>query len=573
MIKKFYKTFTTFSILCFIMITSCKSGSDLYDEFNKSKMGNKIDSKLGLSYQDYEDTLFPKKAKEEKKEIPTIPKSLNLLATPEAPVDNLDTLVSVSATEDIPLKDVLIELSRLASLNIEIDPNITGGIIFQVKNKPVSYVIDRISKLANLRYSYQDGIVRIEKDTPYLLDYMVDYLNIVRSGSGNVSINTQVLGGNSGSTGGEGINSGSSNSIEVSYEGDLWKSVEQTITDILTHEDSSLSANNSDNEKVDAKVDINKQAGVISIYANEKKQALIRKYLDDVSKSVSAQVLIEAKVIEVTLSEEYKTGVNWSSILEKDIGPDFEISFGGGIDTTGNFFSIGNISDISTAVTMTEAFGTTRTLSSPRLHAMNNQQAVLTFAENKVYFTIEVEEESNTSSSGTAEEKNLTVESTLNTVPIGVILTLQPSINVETNEVTMSIRPTLSRITGEVLDPGVQLIVERNKGTSSSVDIKSAIPIIEVRELDTILKAKSGSIMVIGGLMQEVSANQDKGIPYLEKIPLFGNLVKSKNKSVDVVETIIFIKPTIVASNKSSYSNSDKKVYNTFSRDPSPLSF
>jgi general secretion pathway protein D len=232
--------------------------------------------------------------------------------------------------------------------------------------------------------------------------------------------------------------------------------------------------------------------------------------------------------------------------------------------------------NLTSVVGLLDKFGTARTIASPRLHAMNNQQAVMTVAQNKVYFTVQAQDatSSSTSASGTPTTTS-SITSTLHTVPIGIIMTLEPSINLETNEVTMNIRPTLTTTTTSVDDPAVALTSQKNISSSSSTKsqpVTSSIPIIDVRELDSVMKLKSGEVMVMGGLMKSDVTNQDAGVPGVSKIPFFGNAFKSVVKTNNTVETVIFIKATIIPSD-GMVVKADKALYKNFFRDPRPLAF
>jgi general secretion pathway protein D len=196
---------------------------------------------------------------------------------------------------------------------------------------------------------------------------------------------------------------------------------------------------------------------------------------------------------------------------------------------------------------------------------MNNQQAVLSFAFNQVFFTLDVQEQEDRF--GDSLTKTLNIDSNVNTIPIGVILNLQPSIDTDTDEITMNIRPTLSRIKSEIDVPGVTFLAARN----NIQNVRSTIPIVEVRELDSILKIHSGQIMVIGGLMEERSSNDETGVPILSTAPLIGKLFKGVAKDSQVVETVIFIKAPIVPGY--GVSKEDQHLYRTFVRDPRPLAF
>ena len=502
---------------------------------------------------------------------PSIPEASSILTTPVPSSILNDKLISISVTEDIPLKDVLIELSRLADVDMEIDPRIEGGIILRVKDKPFKNVIERVVDLGGLRYSTKDGIMRIERDTAYKVDYPVDFLNVTRSSESSINVDTQGLGGDAE------LPSGSASSTTQTSEADVWASIEEAITNILNFTEESLllggEPDSSGNEG-GSFLQLNRQAGIISVIASEKQHKSIKEYLARVEEQISTQVLIEAKVVEVTLDEQYRSGVDWSYLSADGAALSVRGNFDAGISTTNDFFTItathGGAASLSKAISFTEQFGVTRTLSSPRLNAMNNQQAVLSFAENEVYFTLEAQEEEDDDGNG-GTSTTLTIESTSNTVPVGVILTLQPSINLQTEEITMHIRPTLSRITDTVSDPGVAIIAARNNVPT----IQSNIPVVEIRELDSILKIKSGEIMVIGGLMQDIQSSTDKGIPFMNRAPIVGNLFKSKVQTTETVETVIFIKATIIKNNdRRSIHKGDRDYYNTFvPKDPHPLAF
>lgn len=563
-------------LLCLgILLSSCSLGLSGIRE----QSGDYLDRDLKMGTAEFKEKLIPVDSAnrtKKRKEEPAIPEVSDILTTPKPPEIGPEKLISLSVTGDVPIRDVLIELGRLADVDMEIDSGITGGVIFSVKDKPFSQVIDRISQLADLRFENKGGILRVERDLPYIQNYKVDFLNIVRSNTGSVSINTKVL--DSGDSGNDALSSGSTNAITSQYDGDLWKSIETTLQSIIAYQPTTRSqkpltiADGGANAVSPMSFTINKQAGVISVLATQKHHKIMSQYLEDVKKAVSAQVLIEAKIVEVSLDEQYKTGIDWGTLADADsLGLKVTGSFDGGISATSNFVKLSGVDQLTTAVSLTEKFGTSRTLSSPRLHAMNNQQAVLTFAVNQVYFEIGVEEE--TTGAGTdTEATKVNVSSNRKTVPIGVILTLQPSINLESQEITMNVRPTLSRIASTVNDPGVDIVIARQT-TANPITVTSAIPEIEVRELDSVLKLKSGEVMVIGGLMKEVSTNDDNGVPFVNRIPVFGNLFKGVEKISQVIETVIFIKATIIPSSGSEVHPADKNIYQNFTRDPRPLAF
>jgi MSHA type pilus biogenesis protein MshL len=562
-----------------ILLLSCA-------EFNKGRDAERlkdiIDPTLGMTREQFKNGLngSTDKAKKEINSEPKIPEASEILAAPPAPEALPDKLISLSVTEDVPLKDVLMELSRLAEVDMEIDPGITGGIIFRVKDRPFKEVLERVVALSGLRYTSKNGVMRVERDLPYQSNYKVDFLNITRSNDSTTSVDTKGL--SSGDSTSSSTATGTSSTITNKSTDDVWESVEKAIKNMLnfTATNNSTSASSGSSTTAtgstsDSALQINKPAGVMSIIATEAQHKSIKAYLDKVKEQVSAQVLIEAKIVEVTLDDEYKSGIDWGTLADKNLGIKISGNFKGGISSTADFLTLSAGGDksrnLTSAVSLTEKFGVSRTLSSPRVNAINNQEAVLTFVKNEVYYKLDVTEQ--TDGTGATATTSAKVSSTLKTAPIGVILSIQPSINLETQEITMHVRPTLSVKTGTVRDPAVDITVAKiNQTATTQQTIDSSIPEIETKSLDSILKIRSGEVMVIGGLMKNTATSEDNGVPFVNRAPIFGNLFKSKVQANNVVETVIFIKATIVPTG--GVPSADKKTYQTYMKDdPHPLAF
>ncbi len=466
-----------------------------------------IDSDTGMTRRDVKNVLnMGQKDSSPKMQIynkSTPPNISKLLVVPPPPPMGNGELISFATTEEVPIKDILIELGRLADVDIEVDPEITGGIILKVSNKPLDVIVNRIAELGNLRYTYTNNILRFERDTPYTKTYNVDFL----------------------------------------IENEVWTTIETALGDIIN-----LSANQ--NDSAQPKIIINKPAGIITVYANYKTQNAVEKYIEHVKTNYAAQVLIEAKVVEVSLNDKYKMGIDWSFVnqgkgsLQK--GPTFSSTSQdnanvlGGI--TGSITTAVFGGDLTAAINALDEFGLTKTLSSPRVHAMNNQKSELKFVNKLIYFSVEKEEEKDNDNNIT----NTTYTSTKQEEDVGVTLTITPSINIQKNQITLNVIPELKVKIGEVVDP---------------VNDKNVVPIVQSKTVQTQLKVQSGNVLVIGGLMSEDSTSVDTGVPILSGIPIVGNLFKSTNKEKDITETVIFIKATIVKPN-GDVNSYDREIYN-----------
>jgi len=498
-------------ILYFLLVlsfVSCTNG--VVDPFDRSTGLSRADATKGMLKNTKEERL--KKLQKNQDEAP-IPSASKFITAPPPPAIGSNKTISFSVTDQAPLKDVLIELGRIAKIDVDLDPSISGGIIINAKNRPLREVIDRIATLGKLRYSYKNGVLHFERDTPYMKNYFVDYL--------------------SGST--------------------LWTDVEKNVgTIIASHKaknssGASSTSDNSSNTNNDSNVndDIpsfssNRSAGIIALFATAKQHEQVATYLSDVQKYASAQVLIEAKVVEVTLNDEFRAGINWNVLGKKNnITAQNANTIKGNTPITYIATELFN-TDLSTTITALETFGLAKAISSPRINAINNQKATLDFSEKLIYFTVSTS--ANTVGAGlTGATTIATVTATKNEVPVGVQLSITPSINLSTNEITMNIVPKLSVDSGRTIpDPSV------NPNTGDSLG--NTVPIIKTRELSTIAKVQSGNILVIGGLMSDTTNDTDTGIPFISRIPVLGWLFKSTTKVSSTVETVIFIKATIINS-------------------------
>ncbi len=533
---------------------------------------------------------------------PPIPDVAQVLATPRPPKVANTKLVTLAVTDDVPLRDVLFELGRLAAVDIEVGPGLeTTGVNLRATNRPFNEVIERIAVLGHLRYSTTGNSIRVEKDTPYIKNYSLDFLNLVRSSTSGYNLSTNILasGGSSGSSsssssssssGGSSSSgtvgtSGSSATINTTAESDLWSSLEASVNEILNYNVGGADTVKATTPAVapdaaagagsKSSIVINRQAGVLSVSATERQHEMVQTFLNMMNRNASAQVLIEAKIVEVSLADKFLSGVNWTHLLGNSGGISASI---GKYNNTGTVTdatlgtgltkgTLGNAAlslsvdagDLDAIVAATQQFGTTRTLSSPRLSAINNQQAILTFARNEVFFKCETNDSSNTVTNGTTTTIDAKPKCTASSVPIGVILNIIPAVNLDSEQVTLNVRPTLTRIVGTVADPA-----------GAVNGYISVYPVVEVRELDSVMKVKSGGVMIIGGLMEDGTRNTSDGVPGANEIPILGNLFKSRAEDSFKRELVIFIKATIVNPDGSTH-ESDRKLYDKFFSDPRPL--
>ncbi|TFW17317.1 pilus (MSHA type) biogenesis protein MshL [Massilia arenosa] len=318
-------------------------------------------------------------------------------------------------------------------------------------------------------------------------------------------------------------------------------------------------------ERERGSVIINPESGLLAVRASARQHAQIQEYLDTVLASARRQVLIEATVIEVRLSDQYQQGINWSrlkgtlSLTQGQVGTlpsGVDVGASPGLFTLNYINPTSRLGNINAAIQLLESFGKVKVLSSPKLSVLNNQTAMLKVVDNSVFFTIKVTP-AIIGSNGVISTP-ATYESQLQTVPVGFVMSVTPQIS-DSDEVTLNVRPTITRIVGFENDPNPAL---------KQANVTSRVPIIQAREVESVLKVYSGDISMLGGLMQDSVDNLKDGIPLVSRIPVIGNFFSYRNESSSKTELVIFIRPVVV---KSASINGDFRNYRYLLPDERPI--
>jgi len=512
------------------------------------------DPTLKLQKEDYEKLTTPpllKKVISSFEPKPSPPPKVAILTS------DMRKEVSVTLEESVSVKDVLMELGRQAgvgmALRAETDSGKTG-IRYSAHHLPFIEVIKDICSLTDLRFQIQGNRILIEPDEPYLATYSMQFLNHIRKSENRISVSTDVF---SPLESKSRTDNGSDSLLVGNSLMDFWTELEQNLKMILMPE-IHLSA------KCPQAYTLHKQAGLVMVLGTDRQHKQIAQYLQKLKETISTQVIIEAKIIEVTLDNEFKSGINWSQL-----GGDFHLTASLGSEATPHSSHVSTLRDVlsfsvehekfSSVLNFVKKFGTVRTLSNPRLTVMNNQPAMLKVATNEVFFHLEFER--HFQAEGKPDVENISSDAL--TVPIGLVMVVQPSVNLQTGEIIMTLRPTISRVQKEVEDPAVAI--------KSHQKVKSTIPVVQVRELDSVLKIKSGQVVVMGGLMEDRSSYMSSSIPIVDSIPLFGEFAKGKDDDRKITELVIFL--TAHIADDPYVVEADERIYNTYTEDPRPLRF
>ncbi len=507
--------------------------------------------------------------------------------TPKAKEQTYSVVVN-----EVPVKEILFALARESNLNIDIHPAIQGRVTLNAVDQTLPAILERLAKQVDLTYKIENNVLSITPDHPVLRTYKIDYVNMSRdtkgfigaaaeisstgqsatTGSGGTSVTTSASGG---------ANNSSRTSVTSESQNRFWENLEKNIKELLaetdkeviiTREGSPQSAqpvpsadgvtgalaaaispanttSSEDREKARAEyktlfaatVISNRESGIITVRGTNKQHEKVREFIDVVMSSVKRQVLIEATIVEVTLNDGFQAGIDWSRLgnagassgftFNQTLGP--QITPGNTGFVAGYFNPVSGLGNIAASISLLKQFGDIKVLSSPKLMVLNNQTAVLKVVDNLVYFTIQAQQ---STVGGSVGGTLATFTTTPNTVPVGIIMSVTPQITAA-GLVNVNVRPTISRKIGDVLDPNPDI---------KAAGVESKIPVIQVREMESMLQIGSGSTAVLGGLMQdEIRKNTDK-VPGLSDIPLAGNVFTGRNDSNSKSELVVFLRPTVI---------------------------
>lgn len=466
-----------------------------------------------------------------------------------------DKRISLSVTPVIPLRSVFQELAAQSGISLALpEKGLEKGVALRAKNQTVKDVVRHLCRLGGMRYELDGETLFVTSNLPYLKTYDIQFLVGSRKTVNNMSVSTDM---NCHDSLASAKSATHSNTVISSVsEVDFWKEIETTVQKILL-----LSAQIVPEKKeggsikntVKTNYAIHRQAGLLSVKCLQKQHQLIEKYLLRLRDIIHSQVLIEAKIVEVLLKEEYNTGIDWDLLSEK-LGLSFmgnyalmPSSMRHGQKTNGSLLKFAR-NNMNVALNMMELFGTVRTIANPRLTALNNQSALLKVADNEVFFSMHSEHTFTSQNKPHFEN----IYSKIQTVPIGLVLTVQPSINPTTQEVTLSIKPSISRVSEMREDPAVSL--------KNIENVKSYVPVVQVREMDSMVTLKPGDIVVMGGLIEKVAANDSTGMPGVRK-SFANHLLGGRNSRSRLSELVIFL--TVKVNHSRPETNQDNFLYKT----------
>jgi MSHA biogenesis protein MshL len=440
--------------------------------------------------------------------------------------------------------------------NLVVHPEVSGRLSLALKQVTLLEVLDTVRDVYGYDYRHNGAGLIILPATLQSRVYEIDYLNLSRSGQSRTRVSSgqvsQVATTENNVAGTEGRATGSSDSgrgeavgsvISTVSETDFWSDLGATLQQILGTGEG-------------RQVVVNAQSGVVFARGMPDELRAVGDYLHRIHDAAQRQVVLEAKIIEVTLDEGFQAGINWAAVQANSNGDTFtggQLSGGSALgspppqggesillapgnavegligETIGGAFTMAfDVGDFNAFVELLETQGDTRVLSSPRVATLNNQKAVIKAGTDEFFVT----DISSNTVTGTAATTSRDV--TLTPFFSGIALDVTPQISAG-GEVILHIHPTVS----EVSDQTKALTVS---GETDSLPLAFS----EIRESDSIVKARSGQIIAIGGLMRNSTQRSDFGIPVLGSIPGLRRVFGSTREVESKTELIILLRPIVV---------------------------
>ncbi len=447
--------------------------------------------------------------------------------------------------DNATMQEALQSMCDMMSYNLVLDPQISDSLTLHLRDITFNKFLEIAIGNHGYYYRIEDNFLYVDLPGLETRIFHLDYLNGSRQLQGQMNI-TGITGDASGN-----LIPQSNTQLLTQSITNIWADIRNSLVEIVLGQGVQLLAaitpegsyaGNDENSGYRLVVEPN--SGVIQITASREVLAKAESFLKATEASLQRQVLIEARFIEINLSESFDAGLDWS-VIPKLTGVS---NLGGGLangqlvaqalNPSSREFQMGVSNDNITAImTAISKHGKVNVLQSPQVSTLNNQPAVIRVARNETFFQ-------RTETPGTpATATSPATQSVINYLPIqqptGVVVNLTPQIG-DDGTIIMAIRPSITTIAAVATSPD---------GLSTS-------PITDIRELDTVAKVHHGQTIILAGLIQERKTNDAKEVPFLSKLPLVGSLFRQVKEDRQKVELVILLTPFI------NYSRSNSEIAN-----------
>ena len=464
-------------------------------------------------------------------------------APPKAVIDSLIPDAPIIAVNE-PRFDVNVSEAEAAKFfaglvngtvyNIAVRPEVKGNISLSLRNVSVPEVMEIVRDVYGYEYDRKGNLFTVHPAGLQTAIIPVNYLNLQRKGSSQTRVNSgQVAdaGTSEGQSGGSSQGSGGgtrpeiapATDIKTTSEADLWKELQTTLASLISSSPGSS-------------IVVNPQASLVVVRALPHDLRSVRQYLQSAEAHLQRQVILEAKILEVTLNDGFQAGIDWTRLHTTNSGNTLAVGQTGQVlnlpsvatPLNGMLTTVFNSSDFNATIDLLSTQGTVQVLSSPRVATLNNQKAVIKVGSDE-FFVTGISTTTVTGATAATSTPNVTLSPFFS----GIALDVMPQIS-ETGDIVLHIHPTVSEVR------------DQTKSLEFGSEVFSLpLALSTVREADSIVRARSGQIVVIGGLMQDKLTQNDSGVPFLKDIPWLGKLFTQQRESQNKSELVILLRPVV----------------------------
>jgi MSHA type pilus biogenesis protein MshL len=446
--------------------------------------------------------------------------------------------------QDLELKSALAMFARANNLNIVPDSDVTGTVTVDLREVPLAEAMESLLLSSDCLWKQQNNLIRVR--AAETRTFKVDYLRMIRTGSGSSSANLASAssgsgngsgggagggsgggGGGGGSGGGAGGGGPAGSSVNVQQDNpvEFWKELREELGHLLT-------------EKGKGTLAINMTAGLIQVTDRPAALERMSSYLEGLRNTIHRQVDIEARLYDVTLNDQFQLGVDWEHAIQMYggklaiAGSPTPTAAAGGFNLKNGSFAV-DFQNANTKVLLQalQEQGEVKVISKPSIRTLNNQTALIKVGTERPFFsqaTVLVPTVG-TTTGGTATTAAGVEQDIVTTITIGTILAITPQIS-DDDYVSLDISPVLTSL------------VE----TQTSPNKRANAPVLDIKQASTLIRVRSGSTVVMGGLIQEETAKTQRKLPIAGDIPILGHLFRGKFEGSRRRELIIFITPRLV---------------------------